>query len=82
MRTRQVVEVDGRGRVTLGKNSVRPGQYIAEINESDGVITLHPAQVVKSAQLRMLERPEIMKAIDTSANVRNPEPSKEGRPKR
>jgi glycerol-3-phosphate responsive antiterminator len=78
----QIVEVDERGRVSLGKNNVRPGQYIAEINEADGVITLHPAQVVKSAQMRLLARSEVIKVIDTLAAKENPKASTRGRPKR
>ena len=81
MTTTYLVEVDQRGRATLGKNKVAPGIYLLEIDER-GVISLHPAQVVKSAQDKLDQRPELMKSIDTLSATKNLAPSKRGRPKR
>ena len=77
----QIIEVDERGRATLGKNFVNPGPYILEIDD-EGVITLHPAQVIKSSQLKLLNRPDLMKKIDTLSARKTLAPSKRGRPKR
>jgi len=81
MTTTYLVEVDQRGRATLGKNKVAPGIYLLEIDDR-GVISLHPAKVVKSAQDQLDRRPELMKSIDTLSTTKNLTPSKRGRPKR
>lgn len=81
MTTGHIVEVDERGRATLGKNNVAPGIYLLEIDEA-GVISLHPARVVKSAQAKLDRRPGLMKSIDTLSATNNLVPSKRGRPKR
>ena len=76
-----IVEVDERGRATLGKNNVVPGTYLLEIDDA-GVISLHPAQVVKSSQVKLDRRPELVKSIDTLSATKKLAPSKRGRPKR
>lgn len=81
MATNQIVEVDERGRATLGKNNVAPGLYLLEIDNA-GVISLHPAKVIKSAQAKLDSRPRLMKSIDTLSATKKLAPSKRGRPKR
>ncbi|MDO8646067.1 MAG: hypothetical protein Q7R42_05760 [Candidatus Planktophila sp.] len=81
MTTTHLIEVDQRGRATLGKNKVTAGIYLLEIDDR-GVISLHPAQVVKNAQERLDERPGLMQSIDTLSATKNLAPSKRGRPKR
>ena len=81
MTNTHLVEVDQRGRATLGKNKVAPGFYLLEIDVR-GVISLHPAQVVKNAQERLDERPGLIQSIDTLSATKNLAPSKRGRPKR
>ena len=81
MTTTHLVEVDQRGRATLGKNKVAAGIYLLEIDDR-GVISLHPAQVVKNAQERLDERPGLMQSIDTLSATKNLAPSKRGRQKR
>ena len=81
MTTTHMVEVDLRGRATLGKNRVVPGIYLLEIDGA-GVISLHPAHVVKSAQAKLDRRPGLMKTIDALSATEKLAPSKRGRPKR
>ena len=81
MITTHTVEVDDRGRATLGKNKVAPGVYLLEIDDA-GVISLHPAHIVKSAQARLDRRPGLMKTIDTLSATEKLALSKRGRPKR
>jgi hypothetical protein len=76
----QLVEIDSRGRVTLGRAKVAAGRYLLEV-ASDGVLLLHPAAVMTNAQARLLARADIMEIIDTLAD--QPATSSErGRPKR
>jgi hypothetical protein len=81
MTTTHIVEVDERGRATLGKNKVAPGIYLLEIDNA-GVISLHPAHVVKSAQAKLNKRAALMNSIDTLSATKKLAPSKRGRPKR
>ena len=76
----QLVEIDSRGRVTLGRSKVAAGRYLLEV-AADGVVLLHPATVMTSGQARLLARPDIMDIIDTSADQTD-SPSKRGRPAR
>lgn len=76
----QAVTVDERGRVTLGQNNVRPGNYLMEVGK-DGVIMLHPAVLVTEAQLKLFNRPEVMSEID-EFHPKAVKPSDRGRPRR
>ena len=80
MDTRQLVEIDSRGRVTLGRAKVAAGRYLLEV-ASDGVLLLHPAAIMTEAQARLLARVDIMEIIDTLAD-QPATPSERGRPKR
>ncbi|HUW78640.1 MAG TPA: hypothetical protein VMV52_07830 [Candidatus Nanopelagicaceae bacterium] len=80
MDAKELVEIDSRGRVTLGRARVAPGRYLLEV-ASDGVLILHPAAVMTTAQARLLVRPDIMEIIDAMANEPS-NPSERGRPKR
>lgn len=75
-----LIEVDDRGRTSLGRLHPAPGRYLGEL-QSDGTVVLHPASVMTTAQARLLARPDIMDAVDAlaadpSAGVRR------GRPRR
>jgi hypothetical protein len=75
-----LIDIDSRGRVSLGRLKAAPGPYLGEV-ESDGTIVLHPASVMTAAQARLLADPELMESIDAfaadpSAGVRR------GRPRR
>jgi hypothetical protein len=76
----QLVEIDSRGRVTLGRAKVAAGRYLLEV-ASDGVLLLHPAAVMTNAQARLLARADIMEIIDTLAD-QPAKSSARGRPKR
>jgi hypothetical protein len=75
-----LIEVDERGRTSLGRLHPAAGRYLGEI-QSDGTVVLHPASVMTAAQARLLARPDVMEAVDRlaadpSAGVRR------GRPRR
>lgn len=75
-----LIEVDERGRTSLGRLHPAAGRYLGEV-QSDGTVVLHPATLMTSAQARLLARPDIMEAVDklaadSSAGVRR------GRPRR
>ena len=80
MNEMELVEVDSRGRVTLGRSKVVAGRYLMEV-ASDGLVLLHPARVMTDAQARLLARPDVMEIIDTLAD-QPVSPSVRGRPKR
>lgn len=75
-----LIEVDERGRTSLGRLHPAAGRYLGEV-QSDGTVVLHPATLMTVAQARLLARPDIMEAVDKlaadpSAGVRR------GRPRR
>jgi hypothetical protein len=75
-----LIEVDERGRTSLGRLHPAAGRYLGEV-QSDGTVVLHPATLMTAAQARLLARPDIMEAVDKlaadpSAGVRR------GRPRR
>lgn len=75
-----LIEVDERGRTSLGRLRPQPGRYLGEV-QSDGTVVLHPASLMTAAQAHLLQRPDVMDAInalaaDPSAGVRR------GRPRR
>lgn len=75
-----IVEVDERGRTSLGRLHPQAGRYLAEV-QSDGTLVLRPAEVMSKAQARLLGRPDIVTAIDELAA----DPSlgvRRGRPRR
>jgi hypothetical protein len=79
-----LIEVDERGRTSLGRLHPAAGRYLGEV-QSDGTVVLHPATVMTSAQARLLARPDVMDAIDElaadpAAGVRCGRPAR--RPKR
>ena len=81
MATNQIVEVDERGRATLGKNNVTPRIYLLEIDYA-GVVSLYLANVIKSAKAKLYRRPRFMKSIDTLSATKKLAPCERGRPKR
>lgn len=61
-----LVEVDSRKRVSLGGVAGEPGtRYMAEVDE-EGVITLSPAVIMTELEARLLQRPDIMAAVEHS----------------
>ena len=75
-----LIDVDDRGRVSLGRLHPSPGPYLGEI-EPDGTVVLRPATVMTVDQARLLANPELMAEIDAFAA--NPEIGvRRGRPRR
>lgn len=75
-----LIEVDERGRASLGKLGATPGRYLGEV-QPDGTVILHPATVMTTAQARLLARPDVMHLVDTVADGSAPRVSR-GRPRR
>ena len=61
-----LIEVDERGRTSLGRLHPKPGRYLGEV-QSDGTVILHPASVTTAAQAKLLGRTDVMRAIDDLA---------------
>jgi hypothetical protein len=61
-----LIDVDSRGRVSLGRLHVAPGPYLGEV-EPDGTVVLHPASVMTTSQEKLRAKPELMAAIDEFA---------------
>ncbi len=75
-----LIEIDERGRTSLGKLHADSGRYIGE-RLDDGTVVLHPATVMTTAQARLLTNDEANDAIaklaaDPTSAVRR------GRPRR
>ena len=64
----QLLEVDERGRTTLGTPRGVRRRYI-ETHLPDGTVVLHPAVVMSEVQARLLAAPEVLAAV-TAANAR------------
>lgn len=60
-----LVELDGRGRVALGKLARGNDRYLAEV-EADGTIVLIPAVVLSEAELKLLARTDILQAVEAN----------------
>lgn len=69
MESRSYIQVQARGRVTLGKLATA-GQYLAR-RESDGTIILEPAEVMTAAEARLLANEDLMATIE--ANLTHPD---------
>ena len=61
-----LIEIDERGRTSLGRLHPEAGRYLGEV-QADGTVVLHPAAVMTAAQARLLQRPDISEAIDALA---------------
>ncbi|MHB2022641.1 MAG: hypothetical protein ACYCO3_04820 [Mycobacteriales bacterium] len=61
-----LVDVDARGRVSLGRLHPKPGPYLGQV-EPDGTVVLRPAAVMTQAQAALLANPKLMAAIDRFA---------------
>jgi hypothetical protein len=74
----QLVEVDSRRRISLGPAVREAGtHYMVEVDD-DGVITLTPAVVMSEAEVRLLQRPDILAEVERSRR----EPDNDARPVR
>lgn len=61
MESRTYVQVQARGRVTLGKLATA-GQYLAR-REPDGTIILEPAEVMTAAEARLLASEDLISIV-------------------
>lgn len=75
-----LVDVDPRGRVSLGRLHAAPGRYLGEV-EPDGTVVLRPATVITATQSALLANPALMHDIDAfAANLTRS--ARKGRPVR
>lgn len=56
------VEIDERGRTSLGRGRVKPGKYAVTV-EPDGSVLLQPGRFVTEQQMQLMARPDILQAI-------------------
>lgn len=75
-----LVEVDARGRVSLGKLRAKSGPYLATV-EPDGSLILEPAVVLSESQRKLLQRADILRAM-SALDTTPAQPSPRGRPRR
>ncbi|MHB1212635.1 MAG: hypothetical protein ACYC90_05415 [Candidatus Nanopelagicales bacterium] len=74
-----IVEVDERGRTSLGRGRVKPGKYAVTV-EPDGSVLLQPGRFVTEQQMQLAARPDILEAIavgesrPAKAQARRPHP--------
>lgn len=61
-----LIDMDERGRVSLGRLHPAPGPYLGVV-EPDGTVVLRPAAVMTAAQARLLANPALMADIDAFA---------------
>lgn len=67
-----LVSTDVRGRANLAKFS--KGETFLARRESDGTITLEPAELVTAAQRRLERNPETLRRVESAlANLENAE---------
>jgi len=75
-----LIEMDERGRVSLGRLHPTPGPYLGVV-EPDGTVVLRPATVMTVSQAKLLANPDLMADIDAFAA--DPDAGvRRGRPKR
>ena len=74
-----LLEVDERGRTTLGTPKGVRRRYLQE-NLPDGTVVLHPVVVMSEVQARVLAAPELL-AVITAATAR-PDADLVARPRR
>jgi hypothetical protein len=75
----ELLEVDERGRTTLGGPRGVRRRYL-ETDLPDGTVILHPAVVMSELQARLLAAPEVLAAV-TSGNA-TPDAELVARPRR
>lgn len=66
MAAQVLIEVDARGRTSLGKLHAASGRYVGE-RLPDGTVVLHPATVMTVAQAQLLANPDANRSIDRLA---------------
>jgi len=54
-----LIDMDERGRVSLGRLHPAPGPYLGVV-EPDGTVVLRPAAVMTRSQARLLANPQLM----------------------
>lgn len=64
-RRRVILDVDDRGRVSLGKLGFRSMQVVADSTDDGGLI-LHPAVPMTPAELAHYQSPEAVAALDAA----------------
>jgi hypothetical protein len=61
-----LIDMDERGRVSLGRLHPAPGPYLGVV-EDDGTVVLRPAAVMTVSQARLLANSDLMAEIDAFA---------------
>ena len=70
-----VVEVDSRGRVSLGKLGLAPGLFLAS-TDIDGAVLLEPATVTSALEARLHANPELHQRLrESAANLSDAQPA-------
>lgn len=67
---RVILDVDDRGRVSLGKLGFRSMQVVADPTDDGGLI-LHPAVAVTPAELAHYQSPDAVAALDAAIAAAN-----------
>ena len=73
------VDVDERGRTSLGRGRVKPGRYAVTV-EPDGSVLLQPGRFITEQQMQLVARSDILEAIalgesrPAEAQARRPHP--------
>lgn len=66
-----LLELDGRGRVAIGKLAGGTERYLAEV-ENDGTIVLTPAVVLSEAEVKLLSRVDILQTVSANRDAGRP----------
>jgi hypothetical protein len=67
---RVILDVDDRGRVSLGKLGFRSMQVVADPTDDGGLI-IHPAVAMTPAELAHYQNPEAVAALDAALESAN-----------
>ena len=61
------LQVDSRGRVTLGRLAAEGVRHYLAHPQPDGSILLEPAEVISTAEARLRENPELLARLEREA---------------
>jgi hypothetical protein len=73
------LQVDARGRVTLGRLAAEGVRHYLAHPQADGSILLEPAEVISSAELRLRENPALLARLEADATPGAPRRAHRGR---
>jgi hypothetical protein len=62
------LQVDSRGRVTLGRLAAEGVRHYLAHPQPDGSILLEPAEVISAAEARLRENPELLARLERDAS--------------